>query len=281
MTNPYRQPEKAHWFLLTFTWGDPADPNVRMVTDYTQAQDSDLFQSVSTLELSIPPNTLGFDVDPAVIYLPLEVEPAVALTSGEPHAPVFVQIEQVAKAPGVAAIDRRTLFFGWVAKSSKSPAGKVGMAKLECVDLKARVAVPMGIPATNQCAFTFGGRGCDIDLDTKREKTVPIVATVEVTAIDGKKVTISDLQHTGELRYYHRGYVEVDGLRLGIREYVTGSTMELVAAPPAAWLDQPCIVTPGCSKLLTVCRDRWQNESRFLGLGIEMAPVHPLVEAES
>lgn len=278
MTNPYQHPEKAHFHMITFMWGNPEDPKSSFVTDYTQAQGSGEFVAVPELEVELPPNTIGFETQPAVIRMPISVEPAIGMTKGEPHPIVAVVIEQAAISP-TSGLKRDIVFIGEVSDATKNARGQVGMAELECIDLKARMDVVMGIPETVQCANTFGDKVCGIDLEAVREKSDGL-NDVRITDIDGKRVTISDLTNTGELRYYHRGYVEVDGLRIDVREYVTGSSMDLVAAPPASWLDAECVVTPGCSKIISRCRF-WENETRFMGLGYGTPAAHPLIEAES
>ena len=278
MTTPYQQSEKSTHYLLEFVWGDPEALTVKRYTDFTQPQEEGVYASVPEIELDLPDNTMAFESSLCEIRMPLTVEPAISLTKGEPHAVVLVTIARRDQAPG-SEVKERIVFFGWVAEATKNPGGKTAVARLVCVSLKDRLNVPLGIPALPQCGWTFGGRGCDIDLDSVREKTAQVPPPiVRIEELDGKRIRISGLTNTTEERYYHRGYIEVDGLRIGIREYTTGDWFDLMVRPPASWELAEPIVTPGCDGYITTCRDRWSNEDRFLGLGIDTAPAHPVLE---
>ncbi len=160
---------------------------------------------------------------------------------------------------------------GTVVRAIRNPEGKSKMVRLECLPSKGLLSTAMGIVVQNQCPWIFGQRGCGID-------TGPLKESGTIDSIDGKKVTVSGLTTTTTDRYWHRGFVERDGLKIGIREYTTGNEFELIREPPSDWEAQVGIFTPGCDKYIETCRARWDNESNFGGSGYAIPNVHPIIE---
>jgi hypothetical protein len=116
------------------------------------------------------------------------------------------------------------------------------------------------------------GRGCDLI-----EANFTDVGTL--TTIVGSSVTITGLAaQTG--KYYHRGRVRYQGLEITVRDWAaaTPTIFELVREPPAAWAGQTVDVIVGDDRTIETCRNRLNNEDRFVAIGFAI-PVHnPMIE---
>jgi hypothetical protein len=81
---------------------------------------------------------------------------------------------------------------------------------------------------------------------------------------------------------WNRGYVEVDGLRISIRDVVTGSasdiTVNLAEFPPPEWSSADCQITEGCRKDQSNCEYHGRQRS-FSGIGVK-AIRNPTWESE-
>lgn len=255
--------------LVTFTYG--ATPNVIRYTDWTSPVSlwGQVYASVPQMEVKLPANTIGLRENPIGIKLPLNAFTA-ALSIGEPHPFVDVEVREyiVGEADSLAKI----MWRGRAAKSTRNFQGDDRLVRIEGKNIKSRLGVPLGIPATPTCQWTFGGKGCGVD-------TAALVESATITAIDRMTITTTGLTTTMTDRYFHRGFVEIDGLRIGVREYTTGEDLILVREPPRRWLGQVAAITPGCAKLIEVCRDTWDNEENFMGCGYAIPNYQPNVGA--
>lgn len=182
------------------------------------------------------------------------------------HAPILCTIEQT---DPLKTDTRQVLYQGEVDKVKESPGGKQGVIEVTLVGPKRRLLAALGIPILRFCPWAFGDKNCCVDL-------VPIRETGTVASVSGFDVTVSGLTTTADLRYWHRGSINVRGAELFIREYTTGSTFTLQVAPPPSWVGEAARLTPGCDKTLATCITRWNKEENFGGSGIKMPGYHPV-----
>ena len=260
--------EKTSSYLVTFTFGDPASPDTARYTDWTAPVSlfGNGYASVPTMEIELAPNTAGLSEQPTGITLPINSF-AARISLGEPHSIVQVEIRELiqARTDGHAPI----VFAGKVQLARRNHQGIAGAVRLECVSVKQELKVPLGIPATHLCAWTFGDANCGINKLTLSQ-------TLQITAIAGATVTLDASIVTGT--HWLRGYAEFEGIRLGIRDYAGGSDVVLTRPPPRDWIEKSVLLVPGCTKEIEVCRSPWANEDNFMGCGYAIPEYHPLIE---
>jgi hypothetical protein len=275
---PLAEPEKESLLFVTFSYG--SGPTYVRYTDW----DSDLvhpdnaqtYSSLTAMQVELPKMTGLFKESPAGLLLPANTF-TLDLSSGEPWPEVTVRIEELTQDPDETIGRMLTLYVGTVRRTIRHYRGNPDSVNIEVENLKSAFTVPMGIIATHHCNWFFGSTagcdpsGLDIAIDTLKE-------TGTLTAINGHQVTITGLTSPRDL-YWNRGHVEIDGLRILIREWTNAATttFELVKSPPADWLNASVTVTPGCDKTVETCR-LWANEEHFAGPGYAMPPYHPVLE---
>lgn len=280
--------KKQHYHLVKFAYGDAAG-TVERYTDWSAdvSYDSATWTSKPQLAITFPANTGALDEKALVLEFPLDASANDLfedLVSGEPFSPVYVTVIHGSLGlPDDAGADEHLIAcLSWrVVKATKNPTEKRGIVRLEAVSPKSQLKVPLGVPANYHCAWTLFGTGCDLT-------RASYVDTGTLTAIDGtdeKKVTITGVSVSvpggTPGKTFHRGYVEKDGIRVPIRDWSSGAptTFFLARRPPAAWVGATVTVVPGCDKTIETCRNRWDNETRFAGLGYAIPDYHPVHEA--
>lgn len=261
--------EKVTALLVELRWGAPSAPTYRRITDYS----SDLsFQSLtykSEPRMAIQGLEVSgiFDPDkPVQFILPREAGDVTDnATIGQRHSPISVQLWEKLLSTSGGQDQILSLFKGKIIRATRHYNGNPDMILFEGFGVKQRLAIPLGLVAGHQCQWPFGGRGCGVAVPS---------STGTLSAISGKTVTVTGLPGQPS-RYWHRGFIEYDGLRIEIRDWVSGNDFELMAEPPAGWLTKTVTVFAGCDKSIDVCRNRWGNEANFAGFGISMLPYSP------
>lgn len=271
---------KQSFVLLELRHGDPAAPTYQRYTD----QNSDVaalgaqWSSRPDMSVRVPPN-VGMLADKALeVTMKVEAGFLDQVSSGEPHSPVRVRLmEAHAPAGGAEVLEVTHLFRGWLSKAKRNPGGQTESVLLTCATARSRMDVDLGIPATHLCQWTFGGRGCFLDLDTVDEQGT-------LTAVSGVDATVTGLaDHSADPtgRYWHKGYLEVDGLRITVRDWQQSAPtlFRLAKPPPARWVGATVRAVPGCDKSVATCRDRWNREQFFSGIGMAIPAYHPAFES--
>lgn len=278
------QPAKRSCLLVRFRHGDPSSPTYERFTDSPDPQQGPDFATYSPLPaLNVPSINYGGGFNEELVTLNMSLGASGSfsdyVSNGEPHSPVTVDIWE--SIEGVPASSGRTflhLTSGDLQVVSRNVEGNPDVISMQIANLKSQVDVPLGVPMTPDCANTFTVGRCQLS-------PAGLADSGTLTAkdsSDGMIVTITGLGAQSG-RYWHRGYVEVDGLRIGIRDWVDSdpTTFALVVEPPARWVGVAVTVFPGCDKSLDTCRNRWNNEEHFNGLGIAIPAYHPVVESGS
>jgi len=278
------------WFtLVEFYWNLEETPNPLQGTRFSNFRDVDDYETPgfyvykSTLAVTIAKNSGSLEEQ--VTTVEMAYDPSIPLhamaVSGEPCPPITCLVRQRTVDPVTGESSPFTFFTGKVRTVILGPNNQIGVIRFEAVTFKAELDVPLGIPANNQCAWTFGGIGCNgpsgISIEDLRKPGL-------LTAFDPDdptKVTITGLP-THIDTYWRGGYISYDSIRIPIRYWIAAeaTTFHLAQKPPAAWFDAPIYVTvtPGCSKQLGECRDKWNNEINFGGFGAGIPSWHPVYE---
>lgn len=263
---------KESFYLAEFRYGDAVAPSFSRYTDW----DSDFlfgsgnFISTPNMKVDVPGNDSLLADKTAQIILPTD-NFVLSLSIGEPTSRVFVTITEILRAK--KSFESITHFVGQVSRSRRNYEGRPGNVSLEAKPLKGMFKIALGIPCLAQCAWVFTKKGCGKD-------PVPLLKTGTCTFIQSKVVTVTGLP-TQIGKYWHRGWIQRQGVRIGIKDW-NGSQQTrfvLYKQPPLSWLNQSVEVFPGCDKLIGTCRDRWANEPNFLALGIATPPYNPLSES--
>jgi len=260
--------EKGSQLFLKLTYGDPADPTIIRLAQYTKDQHlgEELFTACPELEVR-PVEISGVLSDKSLVFmgrLSLAGGFFDNVSNGQPFSPIFADLWE--KLEGTEGQPTRVLklFRGRVTRVTRNYQNPERVL-IEVLTIKQRIDMPLGIPANPQCAWVFGGRQCRVVVPTSE-------GTVD--GIDGKTITITGLDAVSD-RTWHRGYVQRNGLRILIREWVSGTAFELVREPPADWDGEDVTVFAGCDKSIETCRARWDNEANFGGFGYAIPAYSP------
>lgn len=273
-------PSQSSRYLMWLAYGNPLAPTSLFLTDWETDFNIGplLVNAVPEMEITVPVNDGGLEEKPLELVVPVDSQQLFTdLGTGEAHSRVSIfMVEQIFDATGaVAGVETVGTYRGTLAAVVKNYQNRKGRLLLQFESIKSRFQAAMGLPANPQCPWTLGDQNC--------QATVTSEAGT-ITAIDKNRATITGLVTLPPAdRYWQRGYVQVDGLRLGIRIWDPASPtiFELTSKVPARWLAQICIVTPGCDKTIETCRGRWSNEINFGGFGYGIPPYQPVYETPS
>lgn len=261
--------EKTSAMLVEFSFGDPSSPTIYRFTDWKAPISlfGKTYAATPSMDVGERINTAGMNDKSISVTLPVNAFTA-NLSYGEPHAPVSVVVREYLIAEADSSAD--IIFIGFVGRTIQNHEGERERIRIECSNLKARFDIVLGISSTPHCAWTLFGKGCGL---------AEVNQTATITDIAKATLTMSGLTFP-KPAYFHRGWVEVDGLRIGIRDHqATDTTMVLVREPPRLWLGRSAKVVPGCAKTIQICRSTWNNEQNFCGLGYAIPEYHPVIES--
>lgn len=272
-------PFKQTYHAIEFRYGDVTDPNATEyynITNWTSniAQLGAEYISFPTLDISLPEATMSLNEQPLSIRIPIgeSDEFADRISNGEPHEPIFVSCAEI-NVGDTNQFQVERLFVGQVATVTRNPSGDEDVIEIECEGVKQQLQdSTLNILATAYCPWTFGGRGCFFNVEGAIDPGT-------LTVIDGASVTITGVASPSDY-YWHRGYIRRNGLRIGIRDWRSSAPtiFHLNAQPPARWIGQTVTAVPGCDKTITTCRNRWNREEFFGGIGIALVPYNPNLE---
>lgn len=286
-------PASKYAVLVTLTWGDPGALHIARYTQWdeplnitipehvicgdTIAEETVTFASVPSLAVDMGEISGSIEDKPTKIEILATKEPFASMVLGFRHARVSVKIEHV--DPDHTST-LRTIFFGFVQTCTKNPGGRPGLIRATCGGVKAQLAqIRLGIPATSECQWQFGGFGCGVDRSTDTYTgTVTALGDPSDNAVTlllpGVTVPATQLINVK----YRRGQVRVDGLSIPIRVSHEDGRFELFSIPPPSWAGADCTLLPGCDKRYTTCKSTWNNKEQFLGCGIAIPPRNPVFE---
>jgi len=278
MSRALDQSNKFSYQLVKFTYGDPASPTYSAYTNWTDNIPGDpVYASTPALLVKLPENVGTVENKQAKITLPRDTFTD-ALSSGLPVSPIKVEIVERVTAWEMGDSSTSLVNFkGTVAAAVRHPNGKRGVVELTIANLKIKLDVPMGIPATHQCVWTFGEGPCQAIPQNN-------LGGVFISAIEGKKITVTGLAPGFADRNFRRGYILRQGVRVGIREWRSAdyNTLYLVRQIPADWIS-PTVgisVYAGCDRTIECCRTRplFSGEEYFMGCGFSIPNYNPLIE---
>lgn len=235
------------------------------------------YLSRPTMQVQVPKNTGTLEDLKATIEMTLEDGILTDLTSGDAHAVVEVTVYELTKPTSTGpSATVRTTFLGIIIQGSRNINGKRGQVRLQAIADKSLTAVAMGDPMNHLCSNSLGDRRCQIDMSVGQNSFFGTIGS-----ITDRTVTISIASsYNSDERYFHRGYLSYQGLRIMVRDWVkaTPTVFTLVRRPPASWLGKTVLVASGCDKSVETCVRRYSNEENFRGNGHAIPSYNPWLE---
>lgn len=264
------KPNKRGKTLVEFQYGDMLFPSFKRYTDWTSDVpfDGDLYISSPTMAVTLAPETGGLKESPFEMTIKLDGFTD-EISDGRPHSPVIITVVQLTELDG--AIETQTMFFGRMSRTVRNTKGVRGLILIQAENIKSLLDIPLGMMATHQCQWITGRRGCKIDINL-------FTSNGSIAIIDGAKVTITGVSPKAD-RFWHRGYLQYDGLQILVREWVNGTEFQLVKKPPSTWLNKLVKLFPGDDRTIEVCRSRFNNEEHWNGPGYAMPAYNPNIES--
>lgn len=262
-------------------------------TDWTSDYDFEGNEYLATpdLEVRLPKNDGLLGENVCTVTLPLSSDPddfTARISSASAFAPTVCTVVEITRptTPGPSQVVD-TVFIGDVQLVRRNLRNNRNRIRLSCTTIKSRLdTVSLGEPCNHTCTNDLFDARCKVD------RTIHAVNVV-VASIDGARVTINtNPTVAGKAdRYFHRGYLEYQGLRIGIRDWRSTSPTEfnLVRRAPSWWVGQTVVAVAGCDKSIQTCRDRFApiggvpagttgNESNFNGRGYAIPAHNPQFE---
>lgn len=274
MGTPQQSPDKEAKTLVEFEYGDRSAPSYERLTDWDEdvTLGGDTYESVPEIEIELPKAVGSVTDEKGAIIVPNRTF-AVNAAKPQPHSWIKVTVRQIQDHPLATSQDVIWLYRGHVEAVESNWQGRSSRYRFELVNWKSRLDQLMGLPATHQCIWQFGKRGCGYDVEDE-------LRSGTLTVIDGAQVTITGLpSRTGT--FWNRGRIRRQGIEIAIRDWedAAPTSFELVSVPPAEWISLSVDVLPGCERTLKKCKDPWDNEKNFMGFGRKIPHKHPNYEA--
>lgn len=269
--------EKLSIMLVDFRYGDKRAPHYKRYTDSPTPYilpDGELYESRPSMDISLGKRSVTLEEGDCEIKMSIEENGVIdsflnRLTNGDPHSEVKVRVHELVKTLGYQS--KLTQFVGKIGWTTRNAGSHRNRILLRCYTWKSELDIALGMSVGTRCNWNFGDQNCQFDVESRKEDGT-------ITSIVGNRVVIDGIStsHTGE--YWNKGYVEQDGLRIGIKTWRSGTTFVLNQIPPEDWLNTAVRVAPGCDKTYRVCLHRWNNNSRFQAMGKRQPPHHPVFE---
>jgi hypothetical protein len=268
------QPEKESFLLVLFRYGEDQAVQAR----YTNwDEDFSSYSSEPRMEVDTIANTGTLEDNEVMVGLPLDNGFVSILTAPTDFSDTFVKITEVTRPLAGGASTVKVLFNGKVTRVVRNHEGRSNYASIYAVSAKGRLDFPLQPPTTHQCNWQVYKSPCGASQATHQ-------VTAQIDSLDGLEATCSDAslasQAGADDRYWHRGFLEKDGLRIYVRDYdgaVSTSIFLLAAVPPTDWIGgtNDILFVAGCDKTIETCRSRFSQEENFSGIGYGMAPYNP------
>lgn len=253
---------KPYAFLYDITWHTTTVHYAGFSSDIVI--DSITYVAVPELSCSLPTLHGGIEKASATLTAPVNKAPFSSLIQPYPSAPVTISIWECNPEDPTS---KRGVFFGEVTKISPTVEKDVQLTSIEITDLKGRFDFSAGIIASTSCQLNFGDAICGISLAG--------VSTSEAILSKSGNVLTFDVSPS-DSKYYQRGKVVKDGISIMIEEAEDG-VLRLIRIPPPSWVVGTVVtLVAGCDKTIASCRDKWDNESQFMGCGYAMPNYNPL-----
>lgn len=165
----------------------------------------------------------------------------------------------------------RETWAGLISLAEDNPKGKSSVVELTVNGLKADTESVLGLTVDSTCPYNPGDYLCKFPFSTHN-------VTSTISSILGSSVSVPPAAGFTDQPFlrWHRGIVTRDGYSIGIRGW-SGTNFLLMRPPPADWVGQTVVFTPGCNGTLEACQ-YWGNTINFGGIGRRMQNRNPIWE---
>lgn len=256
--------------LLTLQRGSESPVRYARHTDDITAGGED-YTSLPLMEIEIPKIHAGAQGDDEIhrVTMPI-IGPVTNLGLGT-SAKIYATIEEF---DPTSPSSLRKLWYGRIIGSTTNPLGRNGFIELAIGGLKMNLSLPLALQCNATCAWGFGSDHCGID-----REALAVSGTASIIEDGGLILAVSGVDYFTDPGRWYRGTVRRNGLGIPIRKIdnLLGR-FTLDYPPPADWDGESVTVLPGCDKTLETCRERWDNESEFMGIAYACPSHHPLYE---
>lgn len=272
------KPAKEGYWLVRLKWGDPDSPSFWRSTDANEdlLVGRELYLGTSLLEVKAAASTGVFERQTWEFDLPAVAAQQTlldALSTGRAHSDIEITALEYSIEGGEAQV--LTFLEGTITEVVRNPGGHAEIVRFRAETLKAETQRAVGMQSDENCIWTFG------DLKTCGKNIVNLREGGSMTAVSGLTVTITGLSVQRD-RYWNRGFIEKDGVRIKIKEWISGTSFLLTRFVPLVWensLPFNVDVVPGCDKTLKTC-SLWGQVIERLAPG-EVIPEYNPTMAES
>lgn len=253
----------------------------------TWAEDVGTYLASPDMEVKGLHNSGSLEIQPITIESPEGWDIFDNLARGVPYPPIFLFVTEVVTAIGPSGAASEDLLHAIgdykLARATKNPDRKQGFVRLEFEHVK-RVPekVRLGMASNPGCSWTLGDKSCQLAGGLAALQETATIATIvrkKVTLTNPADAAVVTGQAVGTFPWWYRGYMEIGGLRIQIRDWVDGSyDFQLDHDPPASWAGAVVTLTPGCGKDPVDCVTKFSNIAHFGGFGIKIPAYDPGLE---
>jgi hypothetical protein len=270
---------KFSYLKVRMSYGD-GPTNEDFVAGYTEDVDTYIALPMEVKGLH---NSGSLDIDPISIDVAAGRTFFDALARRVPFAPIFLYITEVITAIGPSGTSTESIKHAIgdykLQRVTKNPEKRQGLIRCEFEHhKKTPEKVRLGMACNPGCEWTLGDKSCQIT-PTPETGTVATIVRKKLSLTNPTDTAVVTTKPSGTFPYWYRGFVELDGLRIGIRDWTDSSyDFELEIDPPASWVGQVVTLHPGCGKDPGDCVGKFANAAHFGGFGIAVPSYDPGLE---
>jgi hypothetical protein len=225
------------------------------------------------LEVKLPDRSGGFEERELTIEIAIEDVPMLErIVDGYPFAPVTVNVYEflfndITGDPSTV----RHLYKGRLSTATNNVNKMRNVARLTVNNDKGRLNFPLGITANVQCSLVFADTTC-------KATKIQLVSTVDFVYGTVIALTSAPDPITYPSGLFNKGYVERNGVRILIKDWISGELVYCAKQVPPEWAGQDIVLNSGCDRSLETCVGIYDNQNNFDGLGYLMSAHNPLYE---
>lgn len=270
---------KTSYLLVRMRYGNvPTDEDFAV-----WSEDVGTYVATPDMEVTGLHNSGSLQVDDITIDMPAGTAFVDLLARGAAFAPIYLYVTEVVTAVGPSGTSTENLLHAIgdykLMRATKNPDRRSGLVRLEFEHHKRKLEkARLGMASNPGCSWTLGDKSCQIT-PTAETGTIATIVRKKVTLTNPADSAVVTAKTSGDFPYWYRGYMEIDGLRISIRDWVDGSyDFQLEQDPPASWLASVVTLFPGCGKTTGDCATKFSNIAHFGGFGLKIPSYDPGLE---
>jgi len=225
------------------------------------------------LEVKLPDRSGGFEEKELLINIALEGVPLLArIVDGYPFAPVTVNVYEYLFNDITGEVPEiRHLYKGRLSTATNNFNKMKNVIRVSVNNDKGKLNFPLGVTANVQCSWVFADTTC-------KATKIQLVSTVDF--ISGTVISLTEAPNpiTYPSGLFNKGYVERNGVRILIKDWISGELVYCAKPVPPEWAGEDITLNSGCDRSLETCIGIYDNQNNFGGLGYLMSAHNPLYE---